>query len=174
MKISRVGPRTYRAIIAVVVVPLLVAALIIMHPPGLYPWFKALHVIAVISWMAGMLYLPRLFVYHCEAERGSVQSETFKLMERRLLRIIINPAMVATWVLGLWIAWDGGWYRSGWLQVKVVLVIFMSGLHGLMARWVHEFTIDQNRHSQRFFKLINELPTLLMIAIVILVIVKPF
>jgi len=171
---SRVGPRAYRAIVAIVVVALLVAALMVVRPSGLYLWFKALHVIAVIAWMAGMLYLPRLFVYHCVAERGSVQSETFKVMERRLLRIIINPAMVATWVLGLWLAWDGAWYRAGWLQVKVVFVILMSGLHGLMARWVHDFAVDQNRHSERFFRLINEVPTLLMIAIVILVIVKPF
>jgi protoporphyrinogen IX oxidase len=171
---SRIGPRTYRAVIAIAVVGVLVAALIVVHPSGLYPWLKAFHVIAVISWMAGMLYLPRLFVYHCGAERGSVQSETFKVMERRLLRIIINPAMVLTWVLGLWIAWEGAWYRAGWFQVKVVLVVLMSALHGLMARWVHDFAVDQNRHSQRFFRLINELPTLLMIAIVILVIVKPF
>lgn len=171
---SRVGPRAYRAIVAIVVVALLVAALMVVRPAGLYLWFKAFHVIAVIAWMAGMLYLPRLFVYHCVAERGSVQSETFKVMERRLLRIIINPAMVATWVLGLWLAWDGAWYRAGWLQVKVVFVILMSGLHGLMARWVHDFAVDQNRHSERFFRLINEVPTLLMIAIVILVIVKPF
>jgi protoporphyrinogen IX oxidase len=171
---SRVGPRAYRAITAIVVVALLVATLIVVHPSGLYPWLKAFHVIAVIAWMAGMLYLPRLFVYHCGAEGGSVQSETFKVMERRLLRIIINPAMVATWVLGLWLAWDGAWYRAGWLEVKVVLVVLMSGLHGLMARWVHDFAVDQNRHSERFFRLINEVPTLLMIAIVILVIVKPF
>jgi protoporphyrinogen IX oxidase len=171
---NRVGPSTFRVISAIIVGVLLVAALIVAHPSGLYPWLKAFHVVAVIAWMAGMLYLPRLFVYHCGAERGSVQSETFKVMERRLLRIIMNPAMVATWVLGLWIAWDGGWYRAGWLQVKVALVVLMSGLHGGMARWVHDFAVDQNRHSERFFRLINELPTLLMIAIVILVIVKPF
>ena len=93
-----------------------------------YGWIKAFHIIAVIAWMAGMLYLPRLFVYHCAAEKGSVQSETFKVMERRLLRLIINPAMIATWILGLWLAWHGpdshyGWFVSGWLQAKLAVVI---------------------------------------------------
>jgi protoporphyrinogen IX oxidase len=144
-----------------------------MHA-ALYPWLKAFHVIAVIAWMAGMLYLPRLFVYHCEAAPGSAQSETFKVMERRLLRTIINPAMIATWLLGLWLAWDGGWYRSGWLQTKVVLVLALSGVHGMLARYTRDFAADRNRHSQRFFRIINEVPTVLMIAIVILAIVKPF
>ena len=104
---------------------------------NLYLWLKAFHIIAVIAWMAGMLYLPRLFVYHCAAERGSVQSETFKLMERRLLRGIINPAMIATWVLGLSLAWLGpdsryGWFGSGWLQAKIVLVLVLSALHGFL------------------------------------------
>ena len=140
----------------------------------MYEWIKAFHVIAVIAWMAGMLYLPRLFVYHCAAERGSVQSETFKVMERRLLKAIINPAMIATWILGLWLAWSGGWYRTGWLQAKVVCVLLLSALHGLMARWVRDFAHDRNAHSQRFYRIINEVPTLLMIIIVILAIVKPF
>jgi len=140
----------------------------------MYDWIKAFHVIAVIAWMAGMLYLPRLFVYHCAAELGSVQSETFKLMEGRLLKAIINPAMIATWVLGLWLAWYAEWYRSGWLQVKFLLVIVLSALHGMMVRWVRDFTHDRNRHSQRFYRIINEVPTVFMIAIVILVVVKPF
>jgi protoporphyrinogen IX oxidase len=135
---------------------------------------KAFHVVAVIAWMAGMLYLPRLFVYHCGAEPGSPQSETFKVMERRLLRVIINPAMIATWVLGIWLAWDGLWYRAGWLQAKVALVLVMSALHGLLARWVRDFAADRNQHSDRFYRLINEVPTILMIAMVILVVVKPF
>ncbi len=143
-------------------------------PPELYPWVKALHVIAVIAWMAGMLYLPRLFVYHCEAEIGSKQSETFKLMERRLLTVIINPAMVASWGLGLWLAWDGGWYASGWLQAKVVLVLILSGLHGVFVRCVREFGADRNRHSQRFYRIINEVPTAILIGSVILAVVKPF
>jgi putative membrane protein len=145
----------------------------------MYAWIKAFHIIAVIAWMAGMLYLPRLFVYHCAAEKGSVQSETFKVMERRLLRAIINPAMIATWALGLWLAWHGpdsryGWFASGWLGTKLVLVLALSGLHGFFARWVRDFAADANRRSQRFYRIINEVPTILMIAIVILAVVKPF
>jgi putative membrane protein len=145
----------------------------------MYQWILALHIIAVIAWMAGMLYLPRLFVYHCAAEKGSVQSETFKVMERRLLRAIINPAMIATWLLGLWLAWHGpdsryGWFASGWLGAKLVLVLALSALHGMCARWVKDFAADANRHSQRFYRIINEVPTVLLIAIVILAVVKPF
>jgi putative membrane protein len=124
--------------------------------------------------MAGMLYLPRLFVYHSVAEPGSKQSETFKVMERRLLKAIINPAMVATWVLGLGLAWGGGWFSSHWLQAKIILVLLLSAAHGLFVRWVKDFAADRNRHSQRFYRIINEVPTLLMIGIVILVVVKPF
>jgi putative membrane protein len=137
-------------------------------------WLKAFHVIAVIAWMAGMLYLPRLFAYHCEAEVGSKQSETFKIMERRLLRAIINPAMIVTWVLGLWLAWDLGYFRSGWLHGKLVLVLALSAMHGLFARWVRDFAADRNTHSQTFYRVVNEVPTVLMVGIVILVIVKPF
>ena len=140
----------------------------------IYTWVKAFHVIAVIAWMAGMLYLPRLFVYHCAAEKGSVQSETFKVMERRLLRAILNPAMIATWLLGLWLAWAGHWFDSGWLQAKLALVLAMSALHGLLGRWVKAFAADANSHSQRFYRIINEIPTIILIGIVILVVVKPF
>jgi protoporphyrinogen IX oxidase len=145
----------------------------------MYEWIKAFHIIAVIAWMAGMLYLPRLFVYHCAAETGSVQSETFKVMERRLLRAIINPAMVATWVFGLWLAWLGpdsryGWFASGWLWAKIILVLGLSAVHGLLARWRTDFAQDRNRHSQKFYSIINELPTILMILIVLLVVLKPF
>jgi putative membrane protein len=140
----------------------------------MYLWLKAFHVIAVIAWMAGMLYLPRLFVYHCEAEPGSKQSETFKVMERRLLKAIINPAMIATWLLGLWLAWSGGWYASPWLQAKVVLVLGLSALHGFFARWVRDFAADRNTHSQKFYRIINEVPTVIMIAAVLLAVLKPF
>jgi putative membrane protein len=145
----------------------------------MYEWIKAFHIIAVIAWMAGMLYLPRLFVYHCAAEQGSVQSETFKVMERRLLRAIINPAMVATWVFGLWLAWLGpdsryGWFASGWLWAKIILVLGLSAVHGLLARWRKDFAQDRNRHSQKFYRIINEIPTILMILIVLVVVLKPF
>ena len=140
----------------------------------MYLWIKAFHVIAVIAWMAGMLYLPRLFVYHCDAEKGSVQSETFKVMERRLLKAIINPAMIVAWVLGLYLAWDGGWFSSGWLHGKLALVLGLSAVHGLYAWWVRDFAADRNRHSPRFYRIINEVPAVLMVGIVILVIVKPF
>ena len=139
-----------------------------------YCWLKAFHIISVIAWMAGMFYLPRLFVYHCGAEKGSVQSETFKVMERRLLKAIINPAMIATWVFGLWLVWLGAWMWATWFQLKFVLVIVMSGVHGMLARYVRDFAADQNRHSERFYRIINEVPTLLMIGIVLLVVLKPF
>ncbi|HYA04547.1 MAG TPA: protoporphyrinogen oxidase HemJ [Xanthobacteraceae bacterium] len=144
----------------------------------MYQWMKAFHVIAVIAWMAGMFYLPRLYVYHCRAEKGSVQSETFKIMERRLLRAIIDPAMVASWLLGLWLAWYGpdshyGWFASGWFQAKLVLVIALSTFHGMLARWRKDFAADNNRHSEKFYRIINEVPTVLMIAIVIFAVVKP-
>ena len=140
----------------------------------MYRWLLAFHIIAVIAWMAGMLYLPRLFVYHCEADPGSRQSETFKMMERRLLRVIINPAMVLTWAIGLWLVWAGGWHTAHWLQVKFVLVLAMSALHGMFSRYVKDFAADKNRKSQKFYRIINEVVTVLLIGVVILAVVKPF
>jgi putative membrane protein len=140
----------------------------------MYEWVKAFHIMAVIAWMAGMLYLPRLFVYHCEAVAGSVQSETFKLMERRLLRGIINPAMIVVWVLGLWMAWDAPWYDELWLQLKVALVVVMSGLHGFLSKCVKDFAADRNTRSAKFYRIINELQAVLIVLIVILVVIKPF
>jgi protoporphyrinogen IX oxidase len=140
----------------------------------MYLWLKAFHIIAMIAWMAGMLYLPRLFVYHCQAEPGSKQSETFKVMEWRLLKFIINPAMVATWVLGLLLTWQGGLYDAGWLHAKFALVVVLSAVHGFFARWVKDFAADRNTHSQKFYRLANEIPTVLLILIVILVVLKPF
>jgi putative membrane protein len=139
-----------------------------------YLWVKALHIIAVIAWMAGMLYLPRLFIYHCAAEPGSVQSETFKVMERRLLRAIINPAMVLTWILGLALVTDLGAWSEPWFHAKFAAVIALSGIHGYFSRWRRHFDSDDNRHSARFYRYINEIPTVLMIAIVLLVVLKPF
>ena len=137
-------------------------------------WVNALHIIAVISWMAGMLYLPRLFVYHCEAETGSKQSETFKVMERRLLKAIMNPAMIVTWLAGLYLVWAGQWFSAHWLHGKLLLVVLLSGVHGFLSRCVKDFAVDRNSRSQKFYRIINEVPTILMIGIVILVVVKPF
>jgi protoporphyrinogen IX oxidase len=140
----------------------------------LYAWVKALHIISVIAWMAGMLYLPRLFVYHAEVPTGSPQSETFKVMERRLLKAIMTPAMMATWIFGLWLAVEGGWFRSGWLYGKLGLVIALSGLHGYLAATIRRFANDANTRNPRFYRVLNEVPTVIMIGIVILVVVKPF
>jgi putative membrane protein len=140
----------------------------------LYNWLLALHIIAVIAWMAGMLYLPRLFVYHTRAAKGSELSETFKVMERRLLRGIINPAMIAAWVLGLALAWQGDHWREGWFHAKVALLIGMQLIHAALARWRRAFANDANTHSDRFYRFMNEVPTLLLIGIVILAVVKPF
>lgn len=141
-----------------------------------YLWVKALHVISVIAWMAGLLYLPRLFVYHTQATVGSPESQTFKVMERKLLRLIMNPAMIASWVFGLWliVLLGSSAMTAGWLHGKLALVILLSVAHGFMARWRKDFERDTNRHTERFFRIVNEVPTLLMIGIVILVIVKPF
>jgi len=141
-----------------------------------YPWIKSAHVVAVVAWMAGLLYLPRLFVYHAMAPVGSDRSETFKMMERRLLRGIMNPAMLATLGFGLLVANAPGvvdWHR-GWIWAKLGLVAGLIGFHGWLARWRMAFAVDRNQHSPRFFRAVNELPTLALIAIVVLVVVKPF
>jgi putative membrane protein len=137
-------------------------------------WIKALHVISVIAWMSGMFYLPRLFVYHTETTPGSPESERFKVMERRLLRAIINPAMIATWLFGLTLAWLTAVYEEHWFQAKFALVIVMSGLHGYFVGRVRAFAEDRNDKSARFYRILNEVPPLLMVFIVILVIVQPF
>ncbi|WP_296743725.1 protoporphyrinogen oxidase HemJ [Mesorhizobium sp.] len=168
------GQAMKRMAIGIAVLVVLTALLFFVAPDSFYPWAKAIHVIAVISWMAGMLYLPRLFVYHVDADKGSVQSETFKVMERRLLRGIINPAMIATWVFGLWLAWKGFGFQGGWLHAKILAVLLLSGVHGYLAGAVRKFAEDRNEKPARHWRIVNEIPTLLMIVIVILVIVKPF
>jgi putative membrane protein len=137
-------------------------------------WVKALHVVAVIAWMAGLLYLPRLYVYHCTAEKGSKQSETFKVMERRLLRVIMNPAMVVVWITGPWLAWAQGMVNARWLWAKFGLVLLLTGYHHALGVWRTDFAEDWNTRSPRFYRIMNEVPTVLMIGIVVLVIVKPF
>jgi putative membrane protein len=141
-----------------------------------YEWFKALHVISVIAWMAGMLYLPRLYVYHADAEIGSDKSETFKIMERRLLRAITNPAMIASFIFGgLMLAIPGAIdWSMGWIWVKIAMIVAMSGIHGLLARWRRDFEADRNVRPAKFYRMWNEAPTIPLIVIVIMVIVKPF
>ena len=142
----------------------------------LYPWTKALHVISVIAWTAGMLYLPRLYVYHCEVQRGSAESERFKVMERRLLKQIINPAMIAAWTFGVLLVLTPGVldWSAGWWHVKLTCVILMSGLHGMLSRWRRDFVEDRNTRPQRFYRIANEAPTVLLVIIVVMVIVRPF
>ncbi|KQP61757.1 hypothetical protein ASG40_03725 [Methylobacterium sp. Leaf399] len=142
----------------------------------LYLWIKAGHVVAMIAWMAALLYLPRLFVYHASLPPGpgsAGQSETFKVMERRLLKAIMTPAMIATWAFGLVLVWQSGYWAEGWMQAKLALVLAMSGIHGWLARMVKDFAADRNRRGHKFYRVINEVPTLLMIVVVVLVIVKP-
>jgi protoporphyrinogen IX oxidase len=137
-------------------------------------WIKALHVIAVISWMAGLLYLPRLFVYHAEAGPGTPQAETFKIMEARLLKLIMTPAMLVVWLTGPWLGWQLGYLGDKWFWAKMALVIALTGSQGAMDRWRKELAADQSTRSPKFFRVMNEVPTVLLIAIVVLVIVKPF
>lgn len=139
-----------------------------------YNWIRAAHIIAVITWMAGMLYLPRLFVYHCETPPGSEGSERFKVMERRLLKGIINPSMMAVWILGLILAWVSGLYDQTWFHLKFLLVIALSGIHGFLVGCWRDFAQDRNKRTARFYRVINEVPAVIMVLIVILAVVKPF
>jgi len=141
-----------------------------------YPWIKSLHIVSMVAWMAGLLYLPRLFVYHAPVPAGSYRSETFKVMEWRLLRGIMTPAMIATWAFGLILASTPGIvdWRMGWMWAKLALVVGLTSFHMALARWRGAFAADQNHHSARFFRAINELPMLALIAIVVLVVVRPF
>jgi protoporphyrinogen IX oxidase len=163
-----------RAGVAVALFCLAAAVLFWFGPERVYNWVKALHVIAAMSWMAGMLYLPRLFVYHADASIGSEQSALLKIMEQRLLRVIINPAMMITWVLGLWLAWYGFQFLGTWLHVKFLAVFALSACQGYLAKSVRLFAFDLNVKPSRHWRLVNEVPTVLMIIIVMLVIVKPF
>lgn len=137
-------------------------------------WIKALHILAVIAWMAGMLYLPRLFVYHAGATVGTPQSETFKVMERRLLKGIMLPSMIITWAAGLWLAYSTFAFQGGWLHAKIALVVAMSGLHGYLSASARKFAEDRNVKSALHWRVMNEVPTVILVLIVILVVVKPF
>jgi len=163
-----------RAYLALAVASFIAIIAIIYFRDEAYVWVKAIHVMAVIAWMAGLLYLPRLFVYHVDAPKGSELSETLKTMERRLFRIIMVPAMAIVWILGLWMAWHLEWYYSGWFIAKFILVIILSGIHDHLKVSLHKFANDENKRSARYWRMMNEAPAVLMICIVILVIVKPF
>jgi putative membrane protein len=163
-----------RAAVALGVTVAATAGAIVALGDAAYPWVKAVHVMAIIAWMAGMLYLPRLFIYHTEVKQGSEASELFKVMEKRLLEIIINPAMIIAWVLGLWLGWKAGFFSSGWFHLKLALAIALSGVHGYLSAAVRKFREERNTVSSRTWRILNEVPALLMVGIVILVIVKPF
>lgn len=163
-----------RAVVALAVFLGVLAAVFVSRPDDLYLWIKAFHVIAVIAWMAGLFYLPRLFIYHSDAPSGSQQAETFKLMEQRLLRVIMNPAMMISWTLGLYLAWDAFRFSGGWLHAKIALVLLLTAAHMHQSREVRRLAADGAPKPARYWRMMNEIPTVLMMLIVILVIVKPF
>ncbi len=163
-----------RASMALVAFAAFAGLLFYADPADLYLWIKALHIIAVISWMAAIFYLPRLFIYHTDAPAGSQQSETFKVMERRLIKVIMNPAMMISWLLGLYLAWSVYGFSGGWLHAKIGLVIVLTVTHVYFTRSAKRFARDENLRPARHWRLMNEVPTVLMILIVILVVVKPF
>ncbi len=177
-KTTATKPNTGRTIVFLIVAAALVAALFLAVPDSALLWVKAAHVFFIVAWMAGMLYLPRLFVYHTECGANAPQAETFKTMERRLLKGIMTPSMLVTWVLGLWLATKGGWFTmdggNGWLHAKIALVVVMSGVHGFYAGSTRRFARGELRQSSKFWRLMNEVPAVLLALILVLAIVKPF
>lgn len=172
---ARPGARATRnAAVALVFFVIVGGGVMLAGPTAAYPWIKALHVIAIISWMAGMLYLPRLFIYHCDCDPASDQARTFAVMEARLMNVIMNPAMVVSWILGLYLAWQVFEFQGGWLHAKIAAVVALSGVHGYFAKAVKSFGRGEYIKTPRYWRMMNEAPTLLMIAIVVLAVVKPF
>ena len=163
-----------RAMTALLVFLAICLGLYIFNRDNFYLWAKAIHIMAVIAWMAGMFYMPRLFVYHADTAPGSESSETFKVMENRLMKVIMNPAMVLTWIFGLYLAWEGFRFSGGWLHVKILAVVILSGVHGYFSKSMKDFAADRRNHSARHWRMVNEIPTILMIIIVIMVVLKPF
>jgi putative membrane protein len=163
-----------KAALSIGLLVLAVVVLFVWRPAGLDLWIKAIHVIAVIAWMAGLLYLPRLFVYHTDAAIGSELSQTFKVMERRLLKVIMAPAMMVSWTLGLWLAYNSFGFSGGWLWGKILAVAGLTVFHVMLSRAQRAFEADRRERTARHWRFMNEVPTLLMIAAVIFVIVKPF
>lgn len=171
---ARGGKVARRAIMALVLFLVMAGGLLFLDDSSRYLWIKALHVMAVISWMAGMFYLPRLFIYHCDCDPSSEQARTFSVMEQRLYRIIMNPAMMLAWVFGLYIAWDIYGFRGGWLHAKLAAVVVLTVAHVYFGKAVGAFAKGHYIGNGRFWRMMNEVPTVLMIVIVALVIVKPF
>jgi putative membrane protein len=163
-----------RAGVALGVFVAVIALILVLAPDDLYLWIKAFHIMAVIAWMAGLLYLPRLFIYHFETKAGSETSELFKVMERRLLKIIMGPAMMIAWLLGLYLAWSVFGFHGGWLHVKLLCVVLLTGVHVYYSRAHSAFLRDERPASQRHWRIMNEVPALLMIVIVLMVVLKPF
>ncbi|TCT44680.1 protoporphyrinogen oxidase HemJ [Martelella mediterranea] len=163
-----------RALTALLIFLFICLGLFAFDRPNFYLWAKAIHVMAVIAWMAGMFYMPRLFVYHADSEPGSEKSETFKVMETRLMKVIMNPAMILTWIFGLYLVFDGGWLADGWLHVKLLAIVLMSGVHGYYSKAIKDFARDGRKTTARHWRIVNEIPTVLMIIAVIMVILKPF
>ena len=168
------GARTFRALLSLAATLAAAAGFLLLDPDVAYLWMKVVHIVAVTAWMAGMFYLPRLFVYHALATVGSETSETFKVMEHRLLRVIMNPAMVLSWMSGLWLAWRIYAFEGDWLWSKIALVVVLTALHGYLAVAVGAFAEDRNTRRHVWWRVTNEVPTVLLIAIVIFVILKPF
>jgi putative membrane protein len=172
---AKPGARAARkAATALVFFGIVGASIMLAGPDQAYPWIKALHVIAIISWMAGMLYLPRLFIYHCDCDPSSQQAQTFAVMEHRLMTVIMNPAMIVSWILGLYLAWQVFGFQGGWLHAKIAAVVALSGVHGYFAKAVRSFGRGEYVRTPRHWRMMNEAPTLLMIVIVVLAVVKPF
>lgn len=163
-----------KAYLSIAVVSGLAALGLWYDPPWLYDWLKVLHIVAVISWMVGLFYLPRLFVYHADAEVGSEPSETFVVMERRLIKVIMNPAMMLSWLVGLWLAWSGFAFLGLWLWIKIAAVVALTGFHVFLSSAARRFASGSNQMTARQWRMANEVPTVLMILVIIMVIIKPF
>ncbi|OCW57340.1 protoporphyrinogen oxidase HemJ [Hoeflea olei] len=171
---SEGGKARSKAYFSIAVVVFIAALAWWMDPPWLYEWLKVLHVIAVISWMVGLFYLPRLFVYHADAEAGGEPATTFVVMEQRLVKVIMAPAMMVSWTVGLWLAWSGFGFYGTWLWIKIAGVVGLTVFHVFLSRSARRFAAGENRMTARQWRMANEVPTLLMILVVIMVIIKPF
>lgn len=163
-----------KAYLSIAVVVMLALAAWWFEPDWLYAWLKVLHVVAVISWMVGLFYLPRLFVYHADAAADGEPAATFVVMEQRLIKVIMNPAMMVSWVIGLWLAWSGFAFSGLWLWIKIAAVVGLTVFHVYLSRSARRFAAGENTMTARQWRMANEIPTVLMILVVIMVIIKPF